>query len=55
MFDYREEGQMTVAELIEELKKMPQDALVWHMGCDCIGAANSVNFEDGAVMIGRCN
>lgn len=27
--NYRDKGQMTVAELVEELLKQPQDALVW--------------------------
>mgnify|MGYP007017175434 CR=1 FL=1 len=55
--NYRDEGQMTVSELIEELKKQPQDALVYHEGCDCYGAAKGVTFDehDGTVLIGRCN
>lgn len=55
--DYINEGQMTIAELIKELEKLPQDALVWHEGCDCNGAANSVTYDesDNSVMIGRCN
>lgn len=55
--NYQEQGQMTVAELIAELAKCPQDALVWHEGCDCMGAANSVKYEssDNTVMITRCN
>lgn len=28
--DCRDEGQLTVGELIEKLKKLPQDALVWY-------------------------
>lgn len=57
MIDYREEGQVTVAELIAELQKHPQDALVWHEGCDCYGAASNVTYDagDNSVMIGRCN
>lgn len=55
--DYRKEGQVTVAELISELQKMPQDALVWHEGCDCYGAASTVSYdgEDNTVLIARCN
>ena len=55
--DYRDKGQMTVAELIAELQKQPQDALVWHEGCDCYGAAHGVEYDasDNTVMIGRCN
>jgi|GEM_PF-3734500 len=46
---------MTVAEIIEALKNMPQDALVYHEGCDCIGAADGVELQnDGTVMISRC-
>ena len=51
-----EKGQLTVAQLIEELKKMPQDAPVMHEGCDCWGVANGVNLEkDGTVLITRIN
>jgi hypothetical protein len=47
---------MTVAEVIEALKTMPQDALVYHEGCDCNGAAASVELQnDGTVMITRCH
>jgi hypothetical protein len=47
---------MTVAELIEALKSMPQEAEVWHEGCDCTGAANGVRLDDdGSVMITRSN
>jgi len=51
-----EEGQLTVAQLIEELKLMPQDAPVWHQGCDCEGCANDVIEDfDGSVLITRNN
>jgi len=55
--DYREKGQLTVAELIEKLKEVPQDALVWHEGCDCYGAADRVEYDqsDNSIIIGRCN
>lgn len=65
--DYRNEGQLTVRELIAQLRKMPQDALVWHEGCDCSGAANGVEWyrtgddpdddanDPGTVLITRCN
>lgn len=51
------EEQLTVGELIEELKKHPQDALVWHEGCDCWGAADVVTYDALAhtVLIERCN
>lgn len=50
-----ETGQLTVAELVELLMKEPQDALVWHEGCDCYGAANGVTYDkdDNSVLIGR--
>lgn len=55
--DYREMGQITVAELVEKLQQIPRDALVWHEGCDCYGAASTVTYDkdDNSVMIGRCN
>lgn len=47
---------LTVAELIEALKAMPQDALVYHEGCDCYGNASAVHLEsDGTVLIERSN
>jgi len=47
---------MTVAELIEALKAMPQDAFVYHQGCDCTGNASGVVLEeDGSVLIERNN
>lgn len=49
-------GQLTVSELIEKLKQMPQDAPVWHEGCDCYGCADNVTLEeDGTVLITRNN
>lgn len=39
------EGQLTVSELISRLGKMPPDALVWHEGCDCMGAADGIQFD----------
>jgi len=54
MSAYKE--QLTVAELIEELKKMPPGAYVWHEGCDCFGAAGHVEVdEEGSVLITRVN
>ena len=52
---YGEEVEiLTVAELIVALQAMPQDALVYHEGCDCIGDANGVCLEsDGTVLITR--
>lgn len=48
---------ITVKELIDELKKMPPDALVYHEGCDCDGNADGVwfNEEDNTVLITRSN
>jgi len=52
--NYGNENVLTVSELIERLKTMPQDALVYHSGCDCIGAADGVTLEDdGTVLISR--
>ena len=49
-------GQITVAELIEKLKSMPQDSPVWHEGCDCWGCADDVELQnDGCVLITRNN
>ncbi len=46
----------TVAELIVELQKMPQDAPVYTEGCDCIGTAVGVEIQqDGDVWITRDN
>lgn len=58
--DYRKDGQITVEELIVELLNLPKKArnsLVWHEGCDCMGAASTVtwNEEGNTVTIGRCN
>lgn len=48
---------LNVAELIDLLKKQPQDALVWHEGCDCYGTAVGVEYEskDNSVLITRSN
>lgn len=48
---------MTVAELIAELQKWPQDAKVWAEGCDCWGKVNRVDevppeIEGGGVLVG---
>jgi len=49
-------GQLTVKQLIKKLKGMPQDAPVWHEGCDCYGCADDVKLEeDGTVLITRNN
>ena len=40
------DGQLTVRELIEKLKKFRQDAPVWHEGCDCFGSANGVEIRE---------
>lgn len=44
---------MTVAELIELLRRMPPDAEVRTEGCDCIGDAASVDLSSDGVMICR--
>jgi hypothetical protein len=51
----KERKQMNVAELIAELQKQPQDALVSTEGCDCEGAASDVTWDAkfGYVLIGR--
>ena len=36
---------MTVAELIELLQKMPQDARVEAEGCDCINPVSGVSMQ----------
>ena len=48
---------LTVAELIELLKLCPQDAKVYHEGCDCYGQADRVEYDDSdnSILIGRCN
>jgi len=50
-----EKKQLTVKELIELLQKMPQDALVWHEGCDCFGKADGVVYRESrnSVLITR--
>ena len=47
------EQQLTVTQLIALLQTMPPDAKVFHEGCDCIGMASDVTFneDDGSVMI----
>ncbi len=47
---------LTVSELIELLKQLPQDTEVWLEGCDCWGAANGVvvcKDRDNVVLITR--
>lgn len=39
---YQNEETMSVAQLIEELKKMPQHLPVRTQGCDCYGGAAKV-------------
>lgn len=50
-------NQMTVSELIEALKKFPQDCVVWTEGCDCWGKAADVKFtndeDDKYILIER--
>lgn len=55
--NYIKDGQITVEKLIDELKKYPPDALVWHEGCDCTGAASTVTYDesDNSIIINRCN
>lgn len=55
--DFRPKGHITVAELVTKLLELPQDAMVWHEGCDCLGAASTVEYdaEQHIVLIGRCN
>lgn len=39
------EGAVTVGELIEMLKALPQDLPVYADGCDCIGPAKGAEVE----------
>jgi len=43
---------LTVAELIEELKKAPQDAKVFTEGCDCYGDVGSVEIDKNGKEVG---
>jgi hypothetical protein len=48
--------QVTVAQLIEQLQKLPQDAKVETEGCDCYGpcsGAVQTDFEDPTVVVTR--
>ena len=47
--------QITAAELRELLEDIPDDALVETEGCDCIGEANGVEYdeESNTVLIRR--
>jgi hypothetical protein len=49
------EGQLRVCDLIKELSKYPADAFIWHEGCDCWGAAKSVEWDvsDNTILITR--
>lgn len=53
MSDEREQGQLIVAELIEQLEKMPKDSLVWLEDCGCYGAVRNVEYvsSDNSVVI----
>ncbi len=56
MADKEYKEQLSVKELISLLTEMPEDAPVWHEGCDCFGAADGVSLKkDGSVCISRCN
>jgi hypothetical protein len=37
---------ITVKELIKQLQEMPQDALVYSEGCDCVGPATGAAYDD---------
>ena len=45
--------QLTVAELIARLRRLPQEAMVDTEGCDCVGAAMGVSFDGQTVTILR--
>lgn len=45
--------RLKVSELIERLRKMPQDAEVMTEGCDCIGDAVDIEENDTYVLITR--
>ena len=55
--DYESQGQKTVSELIADLQKMPMDAIVWHEGCDCLGACGECEYDkiDNSILIKRVN
>lgn len=36
---------MTVGELVEMLKALPQDVLVYTEGCDCYGPSDGIRYE----------
>jgi hypothetical protein len=57
MQNYIKDGQLTVEQLIEKLKQQPPEAVVWHEGCDCWGAANGVVYDEKEkiVLITRIN
>ena len=42
----------TVAELIELLKKLPQEYPVYLEGCDCINLATEARVDSESVLIG---
>lgn len=48
-----EDRAITVAELIEVLKSLPQDLPVYADGCDCIGKAKGAEVEDYYVLVHR--
>ena len=45
--------QLTVAELIARLRRLPQEAMVETEGCDCVGAATDVSLDGQTVTIIR--
>lgn len=53
----KKKEQLTVRQLIELLREQPLDALVWHEGCDCFGAADGVEYDgdDNSILITRCD
>jgi len=42
---------ITVAELIEQLQALPQDAVVLSEGCDCDGEAKGATLQSPGVVI----
>ena len=47
------DGQLTVGELKEKIKDLPDDMTVVTGGCDCIGAAKAVEVFEGSLLVDR--
>ncbi len=47
------EKPITVAQLIEQLRALPQDAYVLTEGCDCVGPCSGVDNKEGYAKRGQ--